>query len=82
MKDLLFSLFFIRDKNPNPRKISFNIFNLSVKTLGIMLDGVGSGGGGGGGGGVTCRGAHSNVKPRLCAPSCFLLEEFEVFFCV
>lgn len=43
-----------------------------------MLDGVGSGGGGG----VTGRGAHSNVKPKLCAPSCFLLEEFEVCFCV
>ena len=47
-----------------------------------MLDGVGSGGGGGVGGGVTGRGAHSNIKPKLCAPSFFLLEEFEVFFCV
>ena len=46
-----------------------------------MLDGVGSGGGGGGGG-VTGRGDPSNVKPKLCAPSFFLLEEFEVFFCV
>ena len=43
-----------------------------------MLDGVRSGGGGG----VTGRGAPSNVKPKLCAPSFFLLEEFEVFFCV
>lgn len=42
-----------------------------------MLDGVRSGGGG-----VTGRGAPSNVKPKLCAPSFFLLEEFEVFFCV
>lgn len=58
--------------------MSFNIFNLSVKTLGIMLDGVRFGGRGG----VTGRGAPSNVKPKLCAPSFFLLEEFEVFFCV